>query len=791
MKVSMKWINDYVDIKDISPKDYAAGMTMSGSMVEGIENTGEEISNVVVGKILSTEKHPDADKLQVCQVDVGSETTQIVTGAQNIKAGDLVPVALHKSTLPGGIKIAKGKLRGVVSNGMMCSHAELGMDIADYAGACEDGILIIQEDIKPGTDIKEALGLDENIVEFEITSNRADCFSVIGLARETAVTFGKELKINVPKATGNSENAASFASVEVADGDLCPRYAARIVKNVKIGPSPKWMVERLKSAGVRSINNVVDITNFVMLEYGQPMHAFDLSYLEDSKIIVRRADGGEKITTLDGEERTLDTDMLIIADGKKPVAVAGVMGGENSEIKDDTAAILFECANFNGASVRITAKKLGLRTEASSRYEKGLDPNIIDGAVNRACELMEMLGAGEVVGGIIDVSNVKSAERKIPFNPDKINAFLGTDIPAEFMVDTLKKLDFKVEDDICVPPTYRGDIEAFADVAEEVARIYGYDKIPSTLLKGETTVGGKDSVQKTEDLINEILVGMGGYEIMTYSFVNPKTFNMLCLPADDPRRNCVKILNPLGEENSIMRTTSIGSMMDILVNNYNYRNTSVRLYEIASIYTPTTPDKLPTETNIITIGAYGDTDFYGIKGMVEELFTALDVKNVKYVAETDNPTFHPGRTASIIINGKKAGVVGEIHPTVCENYSLPVKAYIAEIDFNTVFDNIDTKKSYTPLPKFPAVTRDIAVLVDNSVPVADLEDIIRKCGGKVLESLTLFDVYKGDKLPENKKSVAYSLALRSNERTLADEEIKELMNKILTALEEKTGAILR
>ncbi len=791
MKVSMTWINDYVNIKDISPKDYAAGMTMSGSMVEGIENSGEEISNVVAGKILSTEKHPDADKLQVCQVDVGSEVTQIVTGAQNIKAGDTVPVALHKSTLPGGIKITKGKLRGVVSNGMMCSHEELGMDLCDYSGACEDGILIIQEEVKPGTDIKEVLGLDENIVEFEITSNRADCFSVIGLARESAVTFGRELNLSVPKKTGNDEDVNTFASVEVLDTELCPRYAARMVKNVKIAPSPKWMVDRLKSAGVRSINNVVDITNFVMLEYGQPMHAFDISYLEDSKIIVRRAADGEKITTLDGEERTLDSSMLVIADSKKPVAVAGVMGGENSEINDNTTTILFECANFNGASVRLTAKKLGLRTEASSRYEKGLDPNMINEAADRACELMEMLGAGEVVGGIIDVSNFENTERKIPFNPDKINAFLGTDISAGFMADTLSKLDFKVEGDICVPPTYRADIEAVADVAEEVARIYGYDKIPSTLLRGETTVGGKNAVQLTEDLINEVLVGAGGYEIMTYSFINPKTYDMLCLPADDARRNCVKILNPLGEENSVMRTTSVGSMMEILANNYNYRNTSAKLYEIASVYTPQTPDTLPIESNMITIGMYGDTDFYDIKGMVEEMFAALDVKNVKYVPEKNNPTFHPGRTASIVIGGKKAGVVGEIHPTVCNNYSLPVKAYVAEIDFNTVFENIDTKKSYVPLPKFPAVTRDIAILIDDSVPVADIEDVIRSCGGKILEELKLFDVYKGNQIPENKKSVAYALTLRSSERTLTDDEMKDVMNKILKNLSEKLGAELR
>ena len=791
MKVSMNWINAYTDLTGITAKQYADAMTMSGSKVEGVENPAEEISNVVVGKILSQQKHPDADKLQVCQVDVGEQTVQIVTGAQNIKTGDLVPVALHKSTLPGGVKITKGKLRGVESCGMMCSHEELGMDLSDYAGACADGILIIQEELPPGMDICEALGLDENIIEFEITSNRADCFSVLGLARETAVTFGRPLNLHTPAATGKEGDAHDYASVEVLDTSLCSRYAARIVKNVKIGPSPKWLRDRLKGCGVRSINNVVDITNYVMLEYGQPMHAFDLNFLDGGKIVVRRAAEDEKITTLDGVERTLNPSMLVIADGAKPVAVAGVMGGENSEITSDTKTILFECANFDGASVRVTAKKLGLRTEASGRYEKGLDAAMIPEAVNRACELMEQLGAGEVVAGIIDVNHAPEDNRKIPFYPEKINRFLGCDISRGFMEDTLSALSFRIVGDICTPPSFRKDIEGMADVAEEVARFYGYDKIPSTLLRGDATPGGRNARQVTEDKIKAILVGIGCFEIMTYSFTSPKTFDLLQMDPHDPKRNVVKIKNPLGEENSVMRTTTIGSMLEILARNYNYRNTCAKLFELGTVYLPQEGKQLPEEPQKVTIGMYGSVDFYDLKGAVEDLLTSLNVKKYSFAVENSNPSFHPGRTAKLMIRSKQAGLLGEIHPAVAENYSIPVKTYVAELDFNAIFESIDNAKAYRPLPKFPAVTRDIAVLVEKQVLVAEIESVIRKVTGNLLEELKLFDVYQGDRIAEDKKSVAYSLALRSADHTLAEEEITAVMDKVVAALKDSLDAQLR
>ncbi|MBQ9097260.1 MAG: phenylalanine--tRNA ligase subunit beta [Clostridia bacterium] len=791
MKASMTFINDYVNIKDIDPKTFSDEMTMSGTKVEGYENLGEEINNVVVGKILSVEKHPDADKLVVCMVDVGKETIQIVTGAPNVFEGALVPVALHKSNLPGGVKITKGKLRGVESCGMFCSHEELGMNISDYEGACEDGVIIFKEDIAPGTDVKEALSLDENIIEFEITPNRADCYSVLGLAREAAVTFGRPLEIKKPKVTGNSEKASDYASIEVEDTKLCPRYAARIVKNVKIGPSPKWFRDRLKGCGIRSINNVVDITNFLLMEYGQPMHAFDLSYLEDSKIVVRRAKDGEKITTLDGVGRNLDSSMLVIADSKKPVAVAGVMGGENSEIKEDTKTLLFECANFDGASVRVTAKKLGLRTEASAHYEKGLDPYMIEDAVNRACELIEELGAGEVVGGIIDVNNAPADNRRITFNPAEINAFLGCEIDKEFMVKTLTDLEFKFDGDKVIPPTYRADVEAMADIAEEVARFYGYNNIPTTLLRGESKPGGRNAKQLAKSKIKNALVALGMYEINTYSFISPKMFDLIRLPADSKKRNVVKILNPLGEENSVMRTTLIGSMMDILTNNKNHRNASAKLFEMGNIYIPTTPDKLPIEKEKVAIGMYGNVDFYDIKGAVDDLADCIGLSGLRYETAVDNPSFHPGRCAKITIGGEVLGLVGEIHPEVAKNYDFTERAYVAELDFETILANINTEKTYKEMPKFPAVTRDIAVIMDEKTPVADMEDVIKGVCKNLLEELTLFDVYKGNQIEEGKKSVAYSLTLRSAEGTLAEEQITAMMEKIVKMLSEKLGASLR
>lgn len=792
MKTSMTFLNDYVDMNGISAKEYADKMTMSGSKVESIENGGEEIKKVVAGKIISTEKHPDADKLQICQVDIGSETIQIVTGAKNIKAGDTVPVALHKSTLPGGVKITRGKLRGVMSNGMMCSHEELGLSLADYSGACEDGILIIQENVVPGTDIKEVLNLDENIIEFEITSNRADCFSVLGLARETAVTFGRSFNYKKPqvKASGGG-NCSDMIDISITAPDLCPRYCARIVKNIKIAPSPKWLCDRLKSCGVRPINNIVDITNFVMLEYGQPMHAFDLEYLKEQKITVRRAAENEEITTLDGVARKLDSSMLVIADGKRPVAVAGVMGGENSEITENTKTILFESATFNGASVRLTAKKLGLRTEASSRYEKGLDANLTVVAVNRACELIEMLGAGDVIEGVADVCLSLPERRKIEFCPQKINKFLGCDIPKQFMTDILKSLDFIVDDSCCLPPTYRADVEGMADVAEEIARFYGYDKIPSTPLRGEATPGGKTEKQLAENKIRDILTGSGAYEISTYSFISPKEFDRISLAKNDEKRNVVKIQNPLGEETSVMRTTAAPSMLETLATNYNYRNADVKLFELGTIYIPQENKDLPLEKNVVCIGMYGNCDFYDLKGIIENLTYCFNISDVKYTPEKNNPTYHPGRCAKLMINGCDAGYLGEINPSVSGNYSVPTRTYLAEIDFNTLFENRNTEKTYRPLPKFPAVTRDIAVIADDSVMVAEISDIIKSTAGSILENVQLFDVYKGGQIPKNKKSVAFALTLRSAERTLTDDEIASVMTEIINNLASQLGVSLR
>ncbi len=793
MKVSMEWIGELVDIKGVTPKEYADKMTMSGSKVEGIENPGDEIQNVVVGKILKIEKHPDADKLVVCQLDVGQdENLQIVTGAKNVYEGQKVPVALHKSKLPGGVEITKGKLRGVLSQGMMCSHEELGLGLNDYEGANENGIMTVVDDVQPGTDIKKVLGLDKHIIEFEITPNRQDCLSVIGLARETAVTFDKPLKLPEVSVKGSGGNINDILSVEVKNTELCKRYTARVVKNVKIGPSPKWLVERLQGCGLRSINNIVDITNYILLEYGQPMHAFDISYLEGSKIIVRNAEDNETITTLDGVDRKLDPSMLVICDAKKAVAVAGVMGGENSEIKDDTKTIVFETANFDGKSIRLTAKKLGMRTDASALYEKFLDPFMVKEASDRACQLVEMLGAGEVVDGIIDINNAEDKREWIEVNPDKINAFLGTDISEQFMVDTLKKLDFEVKDGKCLAPTYRQDIEFMADIAEEVVRIYGYDKIPSTLLRGETTPGGRDMLKNTEIKVKNILAGLGLYEIMTYSFVSPKTLDMMNIPEDSALRKMTVISNPLGEENSVMRTTTIGSMLETLARNNNLRNESAKLFEIGKTYIPTTEDKLPDEHNKITIGMYGDkVDFFVLKGVIEELCEAACVKGMEYTADKENPTFHPGRCADVLINGKNAGIMGEIHPLVSKKYGFESKVYVAEIDFASFAAAVDTEKKFKPLPKFPAVTRDLAVIIDSGVPVSEIEKVIKESCGKILEKLQLFDVYKGKQIPDDKKSVAYALTMRSAEGTLAEEEITNAMNKIVKNIENKLGGKLR
>ncbi len=790
MKLPISWLNDYTDIKDITPKEYVDALTLSGSKVEGMEPLGEEIQNVVVGKIVKKEKHPNADTLWVCQVDLGEEERQIVTGAQNINEGDLVPIAKAPAHLPGGIVIKAGKLRGEPSNGMMCSHEELGLDISDIPGACENGILIFQENYTPGTDVKEILGLNDTVVEFEITSNRPDCLSVIGIARESAATFGREFSVKTPVAEGTG-NVNDYVKVTVEDKELCPRYTARAVRNIKIESSPKWMRDRLSACGVRPINNIVDITNYVMLEYNQPMHAFDKDFLKGGEIIVRRAKEGEKITTLDGIERELKTDMLVIADSEKPVAVAGVMGGENSEINENTKEIIFESAMFNGPSVRLTAKALGMRTEASGRYEKGLDPENTLAAVNRACELIELLGAGEVVAGTVDVYGKKAEKVVLPFEPQRINKFLGTDIDTEFMVNALRSLECEVDEKnmTVTPPTFRADLEGFADIAEEVARLYGYNKIESTLLSGDTLIGGKTQNQKTETQIAQTLSMLGCYEILTYTFTHPTSLERL--GRAEELEKCIKISNPLGEENSIMRNNTLHSMLEILSQNYSQRNTAVKLFEIGKIYKA---DKLPLETlaneiKMLTLGAY-DTDFFEMKGIVEELFDSLGIKNYYFDTADVTPSYHPGKTAYIYINEEKAGIMGEVHPEVSAKYSL-VSSIVAEIELDKILSATSADKSYKAVTRFPAVSRDLAFLVDESVKARDIDIAVKKYAGKTLENIELFDVYRGKQVQEGKKSMAYKLTFRASDRTLNESDITRTMEKLLKMLEKDLGATLR
>lgn len=789
MKFPISWLNDYVDIKDVSAKDFAHALTMSGSKVEGVENAGDEIKNVVVGKLLEVTKHQNSDHLNICQVDIGDGVVQIVTGAQNIKTGDYVPVAKHNSYLPGGVHITKGKLRGEPSNGMLCSYEELGLSKEDVPYAADDGILIFPEPIAPGTDIKDVFGLDEDVVEFEITSNRPDCFSVIGLARETAVTFGRPYEIKTPVVKGSGGNVNDIAKVTVKSDD-CLRYAARVIKNVKIAESPKWLKDRLHLSGIRSINNIVDITNYVLLEYGQPMHAFNLEDLEDGEIVVRKAEDNEKITTLDGEERQLDSSMLVICDKHKPVCVAGVMGGENSEVRETSDAILFECATFDGPCVRLAAKKLGLRTEASSRYEKGLDVNNVIPALNRACELVEMLGAGEVVDGTIDVINCEYKPTKIELRPDKINAFLGTDISRDEMVKILTSLEFKIDGDTITVPSFRPDVLREADVAEEVARIYGYNNIKSTPLRGETTRVIKPANQVVEEIVHNCLVAHGLYETLTFSFIGPKLIEQINTN-DEKLKKAVVIKNPLGEDTSIMRTTLIPSVMSTLALNHARRNDSAKIYELANVYIPVGGEKLPDEHKNITIGMYGGCDFYDMKGIVEELLDALKIKDADYVPETENTTFHPGRCANLVKDGKKIGVFGEVHPTVSKNFGMDTRVYICELDLNTLISFYSDSVKYKQLPKYPAVSRDIAMLIDDNINVSKIEKIIKKNAGNILEGYTLFDVYKGSQIPEGKKSVAYSVTFRADDRTLTDDEISAVFDKILAGLKEQLGAELR
>lgn len=794
MKLPMSWLSDYTDISGITPQQYADKLTMTGSKVEGVDYLGKELDMVVTGKVIECEPHPDSDHLSVCKVDAGTgELLQIVCGAPNVKAGVIAPVALCGATLPGGMKIKKGKLRGVESNGMLCAHDELGISESLLGYEPEYGILLLSEDTELGVDIKDLFGLNENVVEFEITSNRPDCFSVIGLARETAVSFKKDFTIPEIKFNENSENINDNLSIEVLDKDKCQRYCSRMIKNVKIGPSPKWMRERLENSGVRSINNIVDITNYVLLEYGQPMHAFDMRDLAGGKIIVRRANDGEVIKTLDEQDRVLTNDDLVISDAEKAVAIAGVMGGFNSEIKDDTTAVVFESATFDGASVRMTAQRALLRTEASSRYEKGLDYNNTVPALERACQLVEELGCGEVVGGMIDIMGNVPEKRTIKFRPEKINSFLGTDVSKEDMVNILTALGVEVDEEnmLLTPPSFRPDLEAEADISEEIARFYGYDLIPTTLLSGEATTGGKNDEQKAEDRVCSLLTAQGMNEIYTYTFTSPSIFDKLNIGADSDLRNVVKISNPLGEDTSIMRTTTVASMLEVLARNYNYRTPAVKMFEIGKIYIPTQKTQLPEEPKVITLGMYGDADFFDIKGICDALFENMNIANVEYTAVTDNPTYHPGRCAKITINGKDAGIIGEIHPSVGRKFDIDVPCYVGELKFDVMFKAMNNNLKYHKLPKFPAITRDFSILIDKSVPVAEIEKVMRKASGKLLEELKLSDVYEGAQIPEGKKSVMYKASFRASDRSLTGEEADNLHSKIVKNLESNLNAQLR
>ena len=896
MILSRNWLNEFVDLKDITDKEFNDEMTLSGSKVETIERPDENLKNVVVGKILEMKRHENSDHMWVCQIDVGqAEPVQIVTGAWNIHVGDYVPAALHGAHLPGGVKIEKGKLRGVESNGMLCSLKELGMtaehdfpyavitpaallndyhpidpakpsipadikpgdkvygpvvaarvlecaplgdgtfhtcldlgnatavpdtrcsnlhegDLVAYNTKSDtictledlhaeqkefphciaDGIFVLQEeDAEPGLNMAHILGFDDSIVEFEITPNRPDCLSVIGLAREASATFKRPLKLHTPEPHGCGGSIADLVDIDIEDGDLCPRYTARMVKNVKIAPSPRWMRERLRASGVRPINNIVDITNYVMLEYGQPMHAFDFSCVEGGHIIVRTAHEGETIQTLDGNERKLTPNMLCICDEHKPVCVAGVMGGANSEIVGDTAMVLFESANFNGVSVRRTASALGMRTDASSRYEKGLDMMNTIKAVERACELVELLGCGEVVDGVMDVVAKEKAPTVVKLEPDKINALLGTELSEDLMREILVSLGFILNGDDIYVPSWRGDVEHYSDIAEEVARFYGYNKIPCTLMRGETTRGGFSEQQRFDRAIGGAVRALGYDEIITYSFISPTYYDKIRMPKDSSLRNSLKILNPLGEDTSIMRTTILPSMLEIIARNHSYRNKSTRLYELGKIYLPR-EDGLADEPKYLSLGAYGDgVDFFSFKGSIETLLHELRITDVKYVACTDNDSYHPGRCAKVYAGETYLGVFGQIHPLVAANYDMDTEVYTAELSFDAMYEKRGDIPVYQPLPKFPAVTRDIAVVCDEAVTVGALEESIRRGAKGLLKDVSLFDIYRGSGVAIGKKSVAFNLVLRADDRSLTGEEADEDVQSILAALKADHNAVLR
>ena len=799
MNLSRKWLSGFVDVSDVNEMEFSDAMTLSGSKVELYTDTGAEIKNVVVGKILEMVRHENSDHMWVCQIDVGQEKpVQIVTGAQNQAVGDLVPVALPGAVLPGGKTIEAGVLRGVESNGMCCSWNELGMTDRDWPHNPEDGLFILNRDPdllaenpRLGDDIVKTLHLDDTVVEFEITPNRPDCLSVIGLAREVSATFDRELSIHLPEVKSVGGDINDSAKIEIADAELCPRYTARLVKNVVIQPSPLWMRERLRAGGVRPINNIVDITNYVMLEYGQPMHAFDFSCVDGGHIIVRTAREGESIQTLDGKDHALSPGMLCICDEHKPVCVAGVMGGANSEIVGDTAMVLFESANFDGPSVRRTATALGMRTDASARYEKGLDPQNTIRAVQRACELVELLGAGEVVDGVIDVIPEPLKETTVTLEPQKINALLGTDVSEDEMRRILKRLGFGLEGDTIHVPSWRGDVAHYSDVAEEVARFYGYNKIPNTLLRGDTTCGGYTETQKAENLLGETCRALGYDEIITYSFISPADYDKIGWPADDARRDSMKILNPLGEDRSVMRTSILPSMLDVLSRNYNFRNDNLRLYELGRVYFKR-GDGLADEPKILALGAYGGgIDFYKFKGAVEAILSALRIGTVRFAPETANPSYHPGRCAVMTAGDTALGVLGQIHPSVAKNYGINEELYCAELRFDALLAKRGADPVYTPLPRFPAATRDLSLVCPEGVTVGALTDAIRAGGGRYLESVRVVEVYRGKPIAEGKKSVTFSLTLRAEDQTLTVEHADETVKNILDELKSACDAVIR
>ena len=792
MKLSREWLGEYTTI-GAPDKEYCDAMTLSGSKVEGWEVTGSEISRVVVGRVISMERHTNSDHMWVCKIDVGGERElQIVTGAQNVNIGDLVPVALDGSTLPGGKEIRTGKLRGELSEGMLCSLGELGLEQRDFPYAIEDGIFILEEDCLPGDDIREVCGLNDSVVEFEITNNRPDCLSVRGLARESACTFHTPLTFAEPTVTAGHGDIHEKLSVEIKDAELCPRYTARMVKNIKIAPSPKWMRRRLRASGVRPINNIVDITNYVMLEYGQPMHAFDYACLHDGKIIVRRAEEGESLRTLDGNDHALTPGMLVIADPEGPVALAGVMGGANSEITDETTTIVFESANFLGHSIRKTAIALGMRTDASGRFEKGLDLFATVPAVDRACELVEMLGAVEVYDGTIDVLAKEPETTFIELDDKRINALLGTDIPREFMADTLTSLGFELNGNTLTVPSWRGDCTMLADIAEECARFWGYDKIEATDIRGAATQGGYSEKTLFVRKLGTACRAMGYTEVVTYSFVSPSSLDKIKVPADSPLRDNYRILNPLGEDTSVMRTTALPSMLGVLSTNLSRRNMEAKLYEMATVYKKQPGKMLADERTVLTLGAYGgDVDFFALKGAVEALLCAARTPDVRFTADTETAAFHPGRCAAVWSGDTRLGTLGQIHPDVCAAYGLDGATYCAEIDVVLLHDLEGAEPVYTPLPRFPAITRDIAVVCDASVPVGELTECIRKAEKNVLRGVKLFDVYTGVGIPEGKKSVAFSLTLRSDDGTLTDDHAEEAVRAVLDALRESFGAVIR